>query len=121
MMVIIDTNVAVVANGKSGQASRECVDTCIHRLQGIMRGETKLVLDAEWKILGEYSRNLHSSGRPGTGDRFLRWVLNNRNTECVSVPIRPIENSQTEFEAFPTDPALGDFDPDDRKFIAVCP
>ena len=48
MMVIVDTNVAVVANGKSEQASEECVDTCIGRLEQIIRGETKLVLDADW-------------------------------------------------------------------------
>ena len=28
-------------------------------------------------------------------------------------------NLETDFQEFPTDPALADFDPDDRKFIAV--
>ena len=118
MMVIVDTNVAVVANGKSEQASEECVDTCIGRLEQIMHGETKLVLDADWIILGEYSRNLHSRGAD-VGDRFLRWVLNNRITQCELVSITPIENSETEFEEFPTDPALKDFHSKDRKFVAV--
>ena len=121
MMVIVDTNVAVVANGKSEQASEECVDTCIGRLEQIIRGETKLVLDADWIILDEYSRNLNSSGKPGTGDRFLVWCLRNWTIpeQCDLVPITPIEGAETEFQEFPTDLELENFDPADRKFVAV--
>ena len=120
MMVIVDTNVAVVANGKSVQSSRECVDTCIHRLQGIMHGETKLVLDNEWAILREYMQNLHSNGADA-GDRFLAWCLRNWKSpeQCDLVSITPIEGSETEFEGFPGDSELENFDPDDRIFIAV--
>ena len=94
MMVIVDTNVAVVANGKSEQASEECVDTCIGKLEQIIRGETKLVLDADWIILDEYSRNLNSSGKPGTGDRFLVWCLRNWTIpeQCELVSVTSIEN-----------------------------
>ncbi len=120
MMVIVDTNVAVVANGNSAQASNECVETCIHRLQGIMHGETKLVLDMEWKILGEYSDNLHSRAA-GVGNEFLEWCLRNRTNpeKCELVWITPVDNSDTDFREFPYDPALQNFDPKDRKFIAV--
>ena len=121
MMVIVDTNVAVVANGKSEQASEECVDTCIGRLEQIIRGETKLVLDADWIILDEYSRNLSSSGKPGTGDRFLAWSLRNRTNpeQCELVSVTPVTNLENEFEEFPKDSELANFDPDDRKFVAV--
>ena len=119
MVVIVDTNVAVVANGRSSQASPNCVDTCINRLEGIIRGEEKLVLDDRWIILSEYIRNLRSSGEPGAGDRFLLWLLRNKDTQCDLVPITPIDGSENEFEEFPDDPALNDFDPADRKFIAV--
>ena len=54
MTVVVDTNVVVVANGKSQQASASCVTTCIERLQQIIVGEMKLVLDDNWRILGEY-------------------------------------------------------------------
>ena len=116
-MVVVDTNVAKVANGESPQASPNCVNICINKLERIMRGEIKLVLDADWMILDEYSRNLDSSGKPGTGDRFLRWVLNNRIRQCELVSITPDANN--EFEEFPKDPELVNFDPDDRIFIAV--
>ena len=119
MAVIVDTNVAVVANGQSSQASPNCVDTCINRLEGIIRGEEKLVLDDMWAILGEYMRNLRSSGEPGAGDRFLLWLLRNKDTQCDLVSITPVNGSDNAFEEFPDDPALDDFDPADRKFIAV--
>ena len=119
MAVIVDTNVAVVANGQSPQASSNCVDTCINRLERIIRGEEKLVLDSGWVILGEYLRNLRSSGEPGAGDRLLRWILANKDRLCDLVPITPVDGSENEFEEFPDDPALDDFDPDDRNFIAV--
>ena len=120
MMVIVDTNVAVVANGKSEQASEECVDTCIGRLEQIIRGETKLVLDENWNILGEYSRNLHLRGAD-VGDRFLTWCLRNRTNpeQCELVSITPLANLDNEFGEFPKDPELANFDPDDRKFVAV--
>ena len=119
MVVIVDTNVVVVANGRSEQASANCVDTCGDRLEEIMRGDAKLVLDNGWIILGEYLRNLRSSGEPGAGDNFLRWILMNKDQRCDLVPITPVDGSENDFEEFPDDPALNDFDPDDRKFIAV--
>ena len=119
MMVVVDTNVAVVANGQSPQASPNCVAICINRLEGIIRGEEKLVLDNRWIIISEYRDNLRSSGEPGAGDRFLLWLLRNKDTQCDLVPITPVDGSENEFEEFPDDPALKDFDPDDRKFIAV--
>ena len=45
MTVVVDTNVAVVANDKSEQASPDCVITCIERIQQITNGKMKLVLD----------------------------------------------------------------------------
>ena len=120
MRVIVDTNVAVVANGKSEQASEQCVDSCAERLDQIMYGGVKLVLDDDWRILDEYMRNLHTNG-PDIGDRFLAWTLQYRTNpeRCELVPITPVNDLENEFEEFPTDSALDEFDRDDRKFIAV--
>ena len=119
-MVVVDTNVAVVANGYSKQASSDCVETCAQRLEDITHGEVKLVLDDKWIILGEYMRNLRSNG-VDVGDSFLGWILRNwENPEqCDLVSITPVDGLENEFEEFPDDPALNDFDPDDRQFIAV--
>ncbi|MYA55617.1 hypothetical protein F4X88_04905 [Candidatus Poribacteria bacterium] len=118
MTVVVDTNVAVVANGRSQQASAGCVLTCAEKLQQIMTGEMTLVLDDDWKILGEYMRNLHSRGSD-VDDRFLAWLLTNKDKQCDFVSITPIDGSENDFHEFPTDPALQNFDPADRKFIAV--
>ena len=117
-MVVVDTNVVVVANGRSEQASSDCVETCGDRLEEIMRGKVKLVLDNRWIILREYMQNLRSNGAD-VGDRFLGWILVNKDDRCDLVSITPINGSENEFEEFPNDPALDGFDPDDRKFIAV--
>ena len=120
MRVVVDTNVAVVANGKSEQASDLCVDSCAERLEQIMYGGVKLVLDDDWRILDEYMRNLHSRG-DDIGDRFLAWSLQYRTNpdRCDLVSITSVDGSENEFQEFPDDPALVGFDPDDRKFIAV--
>ena len=117
-MVVVDTNVVVVANGRSEQASSDCVETCGERLEEIMRGEVKSVLDNRWIILREYMQNLRSNGAD-VGDRFLGWLLVNKDERCDLVPITLVDGSENEFEEFPDDPALNDFDPADRKFIAV--
>ena len=120
MMVIVDTNVARLANGEWGKDFKECEESCINWLERIMQGEMKLVLDMEWIILGEYSDNLHSRGAD-VGDRFLAWSLRNRTNpeQCDLVSITPVANLENEFEEFPKDPELENFDPDDRILIAV--
>ena len=118
MAVIVDTNVVVVANGRSAQASSDCVETCGEWLEEIMHGEVKLVLDNRWIILREYMQNLRSNGAD-VGDRFLGWLLANKDERCDLIPITPIDDSENAFEEFPDDPALDSFDSDDRKFIAV--
>ncbi|GAB4421675.1 MAG: hypothetical protein Kow00106_18700 [Anaerolineae bacterium] len=125
IIAIVDTNVPVVANRRSEQASLECVYACAHQLKQITR-EGKLVLDDRWLILREYMRQLSPSGQPGVGDAFLKWVLNNianpTRIEAVSItPINPHDSDdRTDFREFPDDPALADFDRSDRKFVAVC-
>ena len=118
MMVIVDTNVAVVANGEWGEDYKECEESCIARLERVMRGETKLVLDENRLIIDEYSRNLYPK-HADVGDRFLRWILRYMHSRCELVSITPVENSETEFEEFPSDPALKGFHSKDRKFVAV--
>ena len=121
MKVIVDTNVPLVANGKADQASPDCVEACIDELMKITEGNVQLVLDDQRRIIAEYRNKLNPGGFPGVGDAFLKWVeVNWANCQhCDLVSITPVDDSETDFQEFPTDPALVDFDPDDRKFIAV--
>lgn len=120
MRVVVDTNVAVVANKRAPQASSNCIRICAQKLRQITHGEVKLVLDNKWIILREYLQNLHSRGAD-VGDRFLAWCLRNRTNpeQCELVSITPVANLENEFEEFPKDLELQNFDPDDRIFIAV--
>ena len=121
MRVVVDTNVPLVANGRADQASEECVETCIDELLKITEGNIKLVLDDQRRIIEEYRNKLNPGGFPGVGDAFLKWVeINWANPQqCDLVSITPIDGLETNFQEFPIDPALADFDSDDRKFIAV--
>jgi hypothetical protein len=93
---------------------------CARRLEEITASET-IVLDDDGKILAEYQRNLDRGGQPGAGYAFLKWVYHNLwNTErCKQVPITSVQDDNENFLEFPKDPALANFDRDDRKFVAV--
>lgn len=119
-LCVVDTNVAVVANGKHPAASPECVRQCIRLLEGIRRRE-RVAIDDDWRILGEYRKNLFESGQPGVGDRFFRWLLQNHanHRRCVKVILTPIDEAAQIYTEFPSSPELVGFDPSDRKFVAV--
>jgi len=120
LKVVVDTNVPIVANRRAEHASLQCVLTCIRRLENVM-DKGRIVLDNSWLILTEYKNHLSSSGQPGVGDAFLKWALTNRaNLErCELIEITPKESDSSDFEEFPADDELHDFDLDDRKFVAV--
>ncbi len=111
MTFVVDTNVAVVANGREWLLTApQCVIACNRQLEEI-KNSGRIAVDDGWKILKEYKNNLRESGEPGTGDAFLKWLLlNSRNPErCDLVSPAP----------FPDDDRLRAFDPADRIFVTV--
>ncbi|MFY9822377.1 MAG: hypothetical protein WAM82_13420 [Thermoanaerobaculia bacterium] len=116
----MDTNVAVVANGKTPQAGDKCVETCIATLIA-MRDHRRVLLDDQGLILDEYRRHLSPAGQPGPGDAFFKWLWDNQGNQdhCRQISITPVKASSRSFEEFPDDPELASFDPADRKFVAV--
>jgi hypothetical protein len=117
---VVDTNVAIVASRRAPQAALACVLACVDALEQI-KSKDIVVLDDEHRILNEYRVNLSLSGQPGVGDAFFKWVWQNQgNVErCERVAIHPCQTSREDYREFPADPALHDFDPSDRKFVAV--
>src|SRR5436189_2034270 len=117
---VVDTNVAVVANGRSPQASDELVEKCIDAITEITT-KGGLVIDNDGRIFEEYRQNLDFSGQPGTGDMFMRWVHDHRWLPefCEQRNITCLDENEQNFEEFPTCDALEDFDRSDRKFVAV--
>ena len=117
--VVLDTNVGIVANGKTPQAGNDCVSSCIGALVEI-RERHRVLLDDHGLVLAEYLRHLSPSGQPGTGDAFFKWLWDNQwNPEhCRQVPVTPLSGGRG-FEEFPEDPELATFDASDRKFVAI--
>lgn len=115
---IVDTNVPIVANNKSPQASPDCVINCAKKLREIQEKHI-IVLDKKWLIINEYRRNLSQKGQPGVGDAFFKWVLTNQSNphRCQLVEITPTTDNS--FEEFPETETLSGFDLSDRKFVAV--
>lgn len=118
--MIVDTNVGIVANGNTPQASPACVLTCVQRLRAIVGGD-RVVLDGAHLILDEYLKQRPHGSPRGTGDAFFVWVNDNQANEehCLVAPVTVLDNDPRGFEEFPDDPELAKFDSDDRKFIAA--
>ncbi len=91
---------------------------CALRLQAIMDGK-RLVIDDQFRIVGEYQNKIKPNTGNRVGDGFVKWALRNiRITERVH-RVGLIAHSQRGFETFPDDEELAKFDKPDRKFVAV--
>jgi hypothetical protein len=117
--VIIDTNVAVVANGR-GDEDTICILNCSDELRRIM-SQGVVLLDEIGYILQEYLRHLSLAGQPGVGDAFVKWINDHQgySDRVVKVSITPTDTSGYHFAEFPAVEALAKFDRSDRKFVAV--
>jgi hypothetical protein len=118
---VVDTNVGVVANNGSKDVTPRCVEACVEMLLRV-QSSSRLVIDDKNRIVTEYMRHLSPKGQPGAGDAFMRWIWNNQFNEahCLRITITPRLSSHGEdFEEFPDDPDLAQFDHSDRKFAAV--
>jgi hypothetical protein len=118
MTSIVDTNVVLVSNGQHSDVSPDCIAICAQRLQAIMDRE-RIALDDCFEILNEYQTKTRPKHPKGPGDVFVKWALRmtaNQN-KCDLVPIQ--KHPGRGYESFPDDERVGNFDPADRKFIAV--
>jgi hypothetical protein len=117
--MVIDTNVAAVAQGLHQEASSACQISCIEFLIKA-QSNGRVSIDEAGLIASEYIKVLGASGRPGVGRAFVKWLLDNqyddRRSERVPLTARP---DWRLFDQFPDDNELRLFDSDDRKFVAV--
>lgn len=116
---VIDTNVAVTANGMHGAATAECITASARSLKEVMESGHLFIDDAR-RIIDEYTDNLNSRGQRGPGDVFLKWVLTNEWSHRITrVPLSPKPRDPNDFEELPSPHAGLTYDPSDRKFLAV--
>ena len=113
---VVDTNVAVAANGRGTHADEVCQLRCIEALEDVCARQV-VVLDDEDRIFDEYRERLHFSGVPGVGDKFFKHVFDHmyggRRVWRVSITLS--DDERRGFERLPRN----DLDPSDRKFLAA--
>lgn len=119
MNVVVDTNVAIAANGRNTHASLPCQYQCIVFLEELVSlgNRTHIVLDEHGLIFGEYSDYLNYSGAPGVGDIFLKYLHDHMylGKKIRLVPITQIADEARGFNELPSNSV----DTSDRKFLAA--
>tara|TARA_B110000211_G_scaffold181277_1_gene205176 strand:+ start:4661 stop:5149 length:489 start_codon:yes stop_codon:yes gene_type:complete len=112
---VIDSNVAIVANGHSSQASIDCELACVELLERCEH--LSICLDQTSLIMDEYAKHLSYAGNPGVGDMFFKYLHDNQYAEknIALVTINQVADDQRGFAELPKN----NFDPSDRKFLAT--
>ena len=119
---LVDTNVPKTANlaiepDSDSDVCEACVLYCIEAINHVIKNRG-LIIDAGDEIFTEYRHKLSMSGQPGVGDRFLKWVHDNRWALSESQRVAITKKDET-YAEFPSHPGLKSFDNSDRKFVAV--
>lgn len=119
MKVIVDTNVAIAANGIDTHASLKCQLNCIEFLQALISPSSKnrVAVDDAGVILDEYSRHLSHRGAPGVGDQFFKYLHDNMylGKKVLVAAITAIDDEKRGFAELPENK----LDKSDRKFAAL--
>jgi len=113
---VVDSNVAVVANGRSTNASVACRIAATDALANLL-AQGRIVVDDAGEMVDEYKRYCDPKGQPGVGDRFFREVLMNYADKVERVHLEKRDDGS--FVDFPNSADLADFDREDRKFAAA--
>ena len=113
---VVDTNVAIAANGRNTHADDQCRLACRQKLQAVVKNQV-IAVDHQGAIVVEYAKHLNHSGEPGVGDKFFKHVFNYQyqDAHVRRVPVTPSADEGRGFEELPPN----SFDPSDRKFVAV--
>ncbi|MBF0305520.1 MAG: hypothetical protein HQL41_07725 [Alphaproteobacteria bacterium] len=116
--VVVDTNVILAANGQHQDLSPNGVRQCSDRILSVIKGH-RVCIDDGFEIIKEYGNKICSKKQPGIGYQFYKWVVQNRSNENIISAVVLVRHQTRGYESFPDDPELANFDPPDRKFVAV--
>ena len=119
---LVDINVPKTANLATNPAEipselTDCVLNCVEAIEHVVKNGG-LVIDSGDEIFYEYRQNLSLSGQPGIGDRFMKWVHDNRWKFPDDDRVTITKNNDS-YDEFPHHVKLDDFDRSDKKFVAV--
>ena len=114
--VVVDTNVPIAANGKNTHADLACQLACVEKLRAVCR-DMVIVVDDSNLIFDEYKDRLSFRGAPGVGDAFFKHLHDHMfgGKRVRQVAITPCNDGRRSFEEL----SENEFDPSDRKFLAV--
>lgn len=117
MRAVVETNVAIAANGLNTHAGIPCQIRCVDFIESLTKSKSKVLLDASGLILDEYKKHLNHRGAPGVGDMFYKFLHDNMysSNRIEQVAIVPNPDPAKGFDELPEN----DFDKSDRKFLAV--
>lgn len=118
---VVDTGVWVVSDG-SEDLDLRCVEACVEFLATLdVNGRNRLVVDGDYRIFGEYRRNI----RPGGfAEAVLNTIQQLGTYDFVFITQTdrdyPRDGRAGEwFAQIPKGAGLEELDPSDRKFMAV--
>ena len=114
---VVDTNVAIVANGRNTNADLKCQLSCAEKLRDVVCRRQVVVVDDRDLIFDEYRGYLNFAGVPGVGDMFFRYLFNHGydETRVRRISITPCSDDRLGFKELPEN----DLDKSDRKFLAA--
>lgn len=119
MRIVIDTNVAISANGRDTHACGKCQIECIEYIEAATSPKSKkiIVLDDQDLIIGEYKKHLNHRGQPGMGDAFYKYLHDHMygGDKILLVRINENGDDDTGFDELPEN----SIDPSDRKLLAA--
>lgn len=118
---IVDTNVPLVAAARQDRATAKCRRTCEIFVKLILNGEICVVIDDNQAAYSEYRNNMYPDPNPSSGlaSNFLMHIIQNYGNDERVLRIPLIRNENGEYLMWPQDKKLADFDPADRKWVAL--
>ncbi len=111
MKFVIDTNVAIVANGRKddlpSDIPKNCINESIEKIKNVTEKNYCLVVDAADEIFYEYIKSPYLSlrGQPGIGDKFVKWVHDHQFNPSKVARVE-ITKSGSSYKEFPDHPDL---------------
>ncbi|GFM67109.1 hypothetical protein VRB50_19815 [Pseudomonas poae] len=116
-MKVVETNVAIAANGRGTHASLECQLACVVFLSDVVSKQSIVAIDDIGLMLDEYAKHLSYKGQPDVGDEFFKYLHDHQYypDRVLRVSITPNGMERSGFDELPPN----SMDPSDRKFLAV--
>ncbi len=79
----------------------------------------RIAMDDAFEILREYQNKTSPKTSNKPGDAFVKWALQNNANPKKCDLVKLTAHDERVYDSFPEDARLANFDPSDRKFVAV--